>query len=43
MICVTYIKDIGAPVLTGSSSMADFLINSSGGGMKADGLILTRG
>jgi len=42
-INVTYINDIGAPVLTGSSSIADFLISSSGGGINADGFILTRG
>ena len=40
---ITYINEIGAPVLTGSSSIADFLISSSGGGIKADGFILTRG
>ena len=39
----TYINDIGAPVFTGSSSIADFLISSSGGGIKAEGHILTNG
>ena len=43
LIIITYMKDIGAPVFTGSSSIADFLINSSGGGINADGFIFTRG
>tara|TARA_B110000503_G_C6930764_1_gene322704 strand:- start:315 stop:575 length:261 start_codon:yes stop_codon:yes gene_type:complete len=42
-INVTYINDIGAPVFTGSSSIADFFISSSGGGISADGFILTKG
>ena len=36
-------NEIGAPVLTGSSSMADFFISSSGGGIKADAFIFTSG
>ena len=42
-INVTYINDIGAPVFTGSSSIADFLISSSGGGINTDGFIFTKG